>query len=363
MNFRKRKAGPAHLETSPQRTTKETTSRPDNPNPDLSSKANTTNQEVSVTTMDIDRPGEDGVIKSNTPPGSPPPPYSSPYPQPIWKGPKHLDPYAPGESMHPGLGALKTKTDATKFPSAPRFPPRTSSLGIPGINTNLTTLKIPKTAPLNTTSPTSEYSSPRDYLRSSLSNIKEEKEEAISINATAMDWQIDALFPSDDFKPEFDDNLEDSPPEASSNDKINSWLAKSFQNYSKPVDDNNNSKIGPSFPSYSKSIEEKDKSKIRPNTLKKDSEKQSTSKRRASKLSNKHSTSDGDSNDAGSENSTIKPPSFILPKELEEPEDTGVKIYWDGSIWPPENKHEKMKIEEICKSAAVARGFTEVVIM
>jgi len=346
MNFRKRKAGPAHLETSPQRTTKETTSRPDIPNPNLSRSANTTNQEVSVTTMDIDRPGEDGVVKSNTPVGSPPPPYSSPYPQPIWKGPKHLDPYAPGESIHPGLGALKTKTDATKFPSAPKFPPRTSSLGLPGINTNLTTSKIPKTAPLNTTSPTSEYSSPRDYIRSSLSNIKEEKEEATSINATVMDWQIDALFPSDEFKPEFDDNLEDSPtpPEASSNDKISSWLAKSFQNYSKPVDDNDNSKIGPT-------------------TLKKDSEKQSTSKRRVSKLSNEHSTSDGDSNDAGSENSTIKPPSFVLPRELEEPEDTGVKIYWDGSIWPPENKHEKMKIEEICKNVAVARGFTEVVIM
>jgi hypothetical protein len=346
MNFRKRKAGPAHLETSPQPATQQTTSRPDNPNPNLASNANTTNQEVSVTTMNIDRTGEDGVVKSNTPFGSPPPPYSSPYPQPDWKGPKHLDPYAPGESIHPGLGALKTKTDATKFPSAPKFPPRTSSLGLPGINTNLTTSKIPKTAPLNTTSPTSEYSSPRDYIRSSLSNIKEEKEEATSINATVMDWQIDALFPSDEFKPEFDDNLEDSPtpPEASSNDKISSWLAKSFQNYSKPVDDNDNSKIGPT-------------------TLKKDSEKQRTSKRRVSKLSNEHSTSDGDSNDAGSENSTIKPPSFVLPRELEEPEDTGVKIYWDGSIWPPENKHEKMKIEEICKNVAVARGFTEVVIM
>jgi hypothetical protein len=49
--------------------------------------------------------------------------------------------------------------------------------------------------------------------------------------------------------------------------------------------------------------------------------------------------------------------------ELEESEDIGIKIIWDGSMWPPENQYEKTKLEEICKKVAEDHGFTEVVIM
>lgn len=336
MAINKKNSPPGHLETSPQPATQETTGRPDSTNPDLSSNANTTNDDIPLTPMEVDNPREDGGVKLHTPP----PPYSFPVSKKA-KGPKHLDPHAPGESMHPGLGALKTKTDATKLPSAPKFPPRTSSLGLP-INTNLTTSKISRKVPLKTNSPTSEYSSPKEYIPSPLSTIKEEKEETTSITAAL----IDALFASDDGKLEFEDNFEDMPtsPETGANDKIHSWLATSSPSFSKPVD-------------------EKDNSKIDPTPFKSDNEKQSTLKHGPSKLSKEAETSDGDSNDADSENSTIKAPSFVLPKELEEPEDPGVKLYWDGSMWPPENKHEKIKLEEICKKVAEAHGFTEVVIM
>lgn len=318
MNFRKTNTPPSDLETSPTK-------------PDLLSNTNTTNHEDPVTAMEVD-PREDRGVRLHTPP----PPYSSPVKK-AKKGkcPKHLDIHCPEESIHPGLGALKTKTDATTLPFVPNFPPRSSSLGLPNINTSLTTSKIPRKVPPKTTSPTSEYSSP-------LSTIKEEREETPGITAAL----IDALFAYDDGNFGFEDNFEGMPnsPEIYADDQIHEWLASSSPSSSKPVDKNDNSKIDPAL-------------------LKEDMKKQNTLKRSPSKLSKEVETSDRDSNDASSENSTVKGLSSLLPMELEESEDTGIKIIWDGSIWAPENQHEKTKLEEICRKVAEDHGFTEVVIM
>jgi hypothetical protein len=196
--------------------------------------------------MEVDSPREDGDVRLHTPP----PPYFSPVKK-AKKGkcPKHLDIHCPEESIHLGLGAFKTKSDATKLSSALKFPPRTSSLGLPNINTNLPTSKIRRKVP------TSEYSSPREYIPSPLSTMKEEREETPGITAAL----IDALFAYDDGNFGFEDNFEDMPtssPETGADDKIHSWLATSSPSVSKPVDEKSNdadseksTAKGPFFPS------------------------------------------------------------------------------------------------------------------
>ncbi len=267
MAINKKDTPPNPLETSPQPVTQETTGRPDSTNSDLSSMANTTKDEVSLTPMEVDNPRENKGVRLHT---SPPPCYS-----PVSKKqrcPKHLDPHAPGESIHPGL----------KTPSAPQFPPRSSSLGLAKIHTDLTTSKIPRKVSLRTTSPTTEYPSPREYIHSPLSPIKEENEETSSITGAL----IDALFAYEDGKFGFEDNFEDMPisPETGADDQIHSWLAGSFPSFSKPVG-------------------KKDNSKNDAPLLKEGNEKQSTLKHGPSKLSKEVETSNGGSNDADSEHS------------------------------------------------------------